>query len=81
MLGSMTPKEVWLRYACAKRNAASLLQEVVQGASENFEDVVDAMEIVFLWKQVVSGNNVQLSTETFGQMVEATENWKVKNDG
>lgn len=76
----MPPKEVWLRYCYAKRAAASLLQEVVMGASADFDDVVDAFEMAALWKHAVSGH-LQVGTETFGQMVESTANWRMLDGG
>ena len=73
----MDPKEQWFRYLYAKRSAAALLQEVIMGASENFDDVVDAIEMANLWKLAVGTKELRVGSDTYGQMIEATCNWRV----
>lgn len=76
----MSPKEQWLRYQFARRIAAGVLQDVVQGATTDFDAAVDAFESVALWRFAI-GIGLRVPMATFGQMIEATEGWRMLDDG
>lgn len=72
----MSSHEAWSRYAWAKSLAATMLQELHHCQCE-YEDVVDAFEMVALWRLAIS-TATNFSPDLLGQMLEATKDW---NDG
>lgn len=65
----MDRDEIHRRYEMAKREAASELQCYVHALTSS-EDVVERMELAFLWRLVAEGNTV--SDSTWEMMLEAT---------